>query len=264
MTETVAALQHFQDQVASIAWGRRPVDPSALRPWMAPDAPDRLIARRLAVHRRNALGAAVQSLEAAFPVVARMVGLDCFAAVVTRHLRHQPPSTPQLSQWGAGFAADLAADPDLAAWPAVAETARLEWARVAVWFAVGAEHFTPGATIPDHLAAHPAARVIDSPCPILSLWQAHQPGASLTIHQAADAGPETVLVVRRDDRIGLHPLPPGAVHLFNALNSADGAVALAEAARRALAADPALDLATALGLLVAHGALTAVAMPQDR
>lgn len=263
MTGDTTTLQYFQDQVASIAWGRRPVDPSALRPWMAPDAPDTLIARRLAVHRRNTLGAAIQALEAAFPVVLQMVGAACFTAMAARHLRHSPPSTPQLSQWGAGFAAELAADPDLAAWPAVAETARLEWARVTVWFAADADHFTPGATIPDRVAAHPAARVIVSPSPVLSLWQAHQPGSGLSVGQAAAAGPETVLVVRRNDRIGLHPLPAGTGHLFDALRSADVPV-LAEAAAMALAADPALDLATALGLLVTHGALTAVAMPQDR
>lgn len=250
------SLGDFQDRMAAMAFGRAPVDPAAIAGWTDPGWPAAALQRRLAVHRRNAAGAAIEALAAVFPVTRMMIGDAAFAIFARAYLRDHPPAVPQLSAWGADFPDQLAAEADL--WPAVAWVARLEWARVAVWFAPETASFHPGDAPPDRLALRPAAMVVDAPWPVQAIWAAHQPDAAMDLADAVARGPDCVLVVRGVSGLPVHhPMPAGTGILAGLFRPDDEGRVPALTAVVALALDrrPDLDLPAALGGLIAAGAL---------
>jgi hypothetical protein len=249
-------LGDFQDQKAAMALGRAPVDPAAIAGWADPRWSATALQRRLAVHRRNAAGAAIEALAAAFPVTRMMIGDAAFAIFARTHLRDHPPALPQLSAWGADFPDQLAAEADL--WPAVAWVARLEWARVAIWFAPETPVFHPGEAPPTRLMLRPSARVVDAPWPVQAIWAAHQPDAAMDLARAIEQGPDCVLVVRAPSGLPVHHLMPagtgGLAGLF-CPNDRGEVPALAAVVALALERRPDLDLPAALGGLISAGAL---------
>lgn len=250
------SLGDFQDRMAAMAFGRAPVDPAAIAGWADPRWSAAVLQRRLAVHRRNAAGAAIEALAAAFPVTRMMIGDAAFAIFARTHLRDHPPALPQLSAWGADFPDQLAAEADL--WPAVAWVARLEWARVAVWFAPETPVFHPGEAPPTRLMLRPSARVVDAPWPVQAIWAAHQPDAAMDLARAIEQGPDCVLVVRGPSGLPVHYLMPagtgGLAGLF-CPNDRGEVPALTAVVALALERRPDLDLPAALGGLISAGAL---------
>ncbi len=219
---------------------------------------------RFAVHRDTVTASLIKALEAAYPVVRRLVGARCFSGLARRFVQASPPAAPQLWAYGDGFADALAADPQLAEkWPFVAEVARLEWVRVAASFAADGPRLDPStlAAVPaDRLASlgfvlHPTVRLVVSMAPILTLWLAHQEDrvewSSISLNAA-----ESVLVLRRaDGRLAMEVLGPGEAALVGAFAAG---LPFGDAAGTAVAVDPLVALDAGLGRLFTLGALAAV------
>ncbi len=59
--------------------------------------------RRFAVYRNNVVHSLTEALKRRFPVVERLVGPEFFRALAPLYLAADPPSSPVLIRWGAGF-----------------------------------------------------------------------------------------------------------------------------------------------------------------
>lgn len=83
---------------------------------------------RLAVYRHHVFTTLTATLEAAFPVVCRLVDQRFFAYVADAFIKRHPPAGPCLDEYGAGFPDFLAAFEACQRLPYLADVARLEWA----------------------------------------------------------------------------------------------------------------------------------------
>lgn len=212
-------------------------------------------ARRFTVHLNTFYGQLGEALEAAFPVVHRLVGTPFFQRTCQVFVSRHPPAVPHLAEFGGAFPDFLAAFPPAASVPYLADVARLEWARVSAYFAADAPALKPETLarlppnrLPDLMfRLPPSLALITSPWAIVAIWQAHQ---AEMVAPVSLTTPETALVWRFADQVRVTSLSPGDAALMAAF--ARGA-SLAEAAEAALAREPELDLERALAHHLAQG-----------
>jgi hypothetical protein len=217
--------------------------------------PDRLGApARLAIYRHHVLTSLTTALEAAFPVVCRLVDRRFFGWLADRFIRAHPPTGPCLVEYGGDLPAFIDAFPACASLPWLGDVARLEWAMIAVVHAPDSPALTPemlAAIAPAAVATrvlrlHPAVRLLASRWPVDTIWRANQPEAAALVVDLDAGGVE--LEIRRDgDDVVFRRLPPGMFALRDALAAGHSLGAAVEAA---LAIDPAFDVAAAIRALL--------------
>jgi hypothetical protein len=133
----------------------------------------------LEVYRNNYRGALQDALQAAYPVLEKLVGADYFRQLARDYIAQHTPTLANLFAYGAHFADWLQARSPLIYLP---DVARLEWACHLAYYAPDAPHLTAQALAdirPEqypHLRflPHPACQIISSPYPIADIWLAHQ------------------------------------------------------------------------------------------
>jgi len=128
--------------------------PPGLRTWNGSDP-----GTRFAVYRNNLIVSLVDALADTYPVVQEMVGVEFFRAMAREFVRVQPPASPVLAHYGAGFAEFIEDFPPAADLPYLPDLARLELMRVEVYHAADDT---------------PALRLLHSRHAVASLWAAHQ------------------------------------------------------------------------------------------
>ena len=214
------------------------------------------VERRFAVYRNNVAVSLTEALATRFPVIRRLVGEAFFAPLARLYAETEPPRSPVLAEWGEGFAAFLAAFPPLAAYPYMADVARIEVARGRAFHAADAAPISPGAlaTADPHrlrLTLHPSVTLLRLSHPAVSIWARNQPGGEglpLAI------GPETALILRDAAyQVPVHALSPGDAAFLDALLAGHP---LGPAAEAALGAQPDHDPQPLLVLLMRSGAIT--------
>lgn len=250
-----------QSELASALLDPRLACPDGLRAWNGSDP-----AKRFAVHRNNVASSLIEALADTFPVVQALVGVDFFRAMAGVFVREHPPRSRLLVRYGCGFADFIAGFEPAASVPYLADVARLEMARVNAFHAADAqplslEHsgqaLAAGPRIGElQLAVHPSASVVASAYAIVSIWAAHQAqGDPAPLDPDFD---ETALVLRPHLDVLVLSCGTGTATFVQCLQRGAN---LAESAGTAAAAGD-FDLPSALSLLMAHGALTAIALPQ--
>jgi Putative DNA-binding domain len=186
--------------------------------------------RRFAVHRNNVVVALVDVLAAAFPVTQALVGEAFFRAMARERLRIDPPCSPIVTEYGAGFAEFIAGFAPAADVPYLADMARLEWLRAQAYHAADAMPVSTDAYLallntPARLAdtcvtLHPACHWLHSDYAVHSIWNAHQrvddPGDADLGAIRIDA-PEDVLVMRPQWDVQVTALPVGGITWLDAL-----------------------------------------------
>ena len=221
------------------------------------------LARGIAIHRANVEAALEAALLAKFPVVAELVGEAFFGALARAFLRARPPRSASLSVYGARFPDFLCRFAPTAAIAYLPDIARLEWLRQRAVLAGDAPH-AEAATLAARREAelpmlrlrfHPAAGLLVSPFPVVSIWNWHvqTPRAPAL---APGLPPQTALVTRAADgtlRVGA--LSPAAGALAAVLRR--GAT-LEQAMQRARRAGDAGDLMFVLATLFAAGAISGI------
>ena len=177
-------------------------------------------ARGLEAYRANAESVAERALAASFATVQAMVGDEDFRHLVAEFRRAHPPERGDLGEWGGAFPAWLAAHDGLAAWPWLADGARLDLAlhrneRTADATldadSLGLLESTDPAEL--RLVLMPGSALLHSAWPIAAIHRAHQldgdaaEAAFADVREAlaAQRG-EQVLVARRGWRAVVHPL----------------------------------------------------------
>lgn len=171
----------------------------------------------LRAYQVNAQATAQRVLTSTYPTVAAMLGADALHALALILWAHSPPSSGDLGEWGGALPDLIASHPDLQAWPWLADSARLDWARHIAERASDASldsdslHLL-GTAAPDQLRLwlKPCVQVLASPWPVVSLWEAHQLPASEQAQAAEQALREgetgTMVVWRNPWQLQMHGL----------------------------------------------------------
>jgi len=239
---------------AAILDNRLPAPPGLVGPDGLPSA------RRFSVYRNNVMTGLIDALADAFPVLRQQVGDAFFRAMAGVYARAEPPGSPILLAYGAGFPDYVALFPPLAQMPWLADVARLERAWAEAYHAADAipADVAPLLTMSTaELAAlrfhlHPSLRLLRSAHPVLTIWAMHQPGQK--VMPVPMDQPEDVLILRPLADVQVIRLDPGMADFLACLQAGG---TLAGAATAGFLATPRFDFAKALSALFLSGGLTA-------
>ena len=216
---------------------------------------------RLQVYRNNVFVSLLQALADVYPVLVRLVGRDYFDQAARRFVRQHPSRSGNLHDFGSELPGFLAGLPEAASLPYLSDVAALEWAWHEAFHAGDAPALDAArlAALPESAVAslrfrlHPAARLVASPYPVLAIWEANVEGAPEGGEIRLDAGPDRLLVMRRELERVIERLTPGEFGLLYALASGES---LADACGAAAAAEPGIDLQAAMARFVAGRVVT--------
>ncbi|WP_430463497.1 HvfC/BufC family peptide modification chaperone [Tabrizicola sp.] len=226
-----------------------PPPPGVVGPDGLPDA------KRFSVYRNTVNSSLVKVLEAAFPVVQKLVGPSFFAAMALVYLRQNPPKDRRLMLYGAGFAGFLQNFPPVAHLGYLPDVARLEQALRQSYHATDSTPLPATALttlgeadlLRARLTLAPSVQVLTSNWPIHAIWQHNSHGGPAPLMHAED-----VAILRAEFDPTPHLLPPGGAAFLTSLMGGDPLIAaLAQTAEG-------FDLARVLGLLVSHNAIIGV------
>ncbi|CAN7555409.1 HvfC/BufC family peptide modification chaperone [Mesorhizobium sp. LjNodule214] len=223
--------------------------------------------RRFAVYRNNVVAGLIETLKENYPAVHRIVGDEFFRAMTGQFVTANPPQSPIMLGYGAGFPEFIDGFDPAAALPYLADVARIERAWIGAYHAAEAEPLSADdlLTIDQdrlalvRLALHPSLRVTQSRFPALTIWRMNvaggEPGAV-----DLEAGGEDALIIRSSAEVVVNQLPMGAAALVRTLGAGRPVVAAAIAA---LEATPYFDLRTILAGLIEAGAFIGWSLEQD-
>ena len=218
------------------------------------DGAGRPAGRRYAVYRNNVAVSLREALATGFPAVRGLIGTRNFDGIAGMFLRAEPPASPLMMHYGAGFPAFLAGLEPLRKWPYLPDVARLELALRESYHAPDA----PALTAADLAALPPEAleALRPRPAPSLRLLRSDWPVVSVYRFAMTQGAPkpqpvaETAVILRDGFDPAPHVLPPGGTAFLGAL--AEG-LTLSEALDTA---PEGTDLSPTLHLLLAFGGLT--------
>lgn len=218
------------------------------------------------IYQRSIIGNLSGALENCYPVVAEVVGDAFFREAARQYIITTPSHSGDLNEFGNTFADFLAIYPYAGTLPYLSDLARLEWLVQSVYYAPDtpcSKHQDLANISPEdyaslHFVVAPDHARMDSPWPVASIWQSHQPDgeAITTINLAATS---RALILRNAGQVQVKSLTTGEASLFDALASGEP---LGQAARQALATDAELDLAMSLENFVAARLFTGILCPE--
>jgi len=211
----------------------------ALFAWPAQEAVQRLESfargvgaspqRGLLAYQANGHMLAARALQAAYPVVAQLLGDESFAHLARAHWHAHPPTRGDIAQWGAELPLFIQSDPQLSVEPYLPDVARVEWRLHCASTAMDQEaHWTSLALLTEEdpqtlgLTLAPGTSWVCSAWPVASIWLAHSQEAP----SLAEAGalirqrvPQDCVVWRQGLSPQLRQALPGEFTLLDALGS---------------------------------------------
>jgi hypothetical protein len=209
--------------------------------------------RRFNVYRNNVFVSLTEALVARFPVCHALVGDEFFRAMSRMFIELSPPRSPVLMTYGDDFGDFIETFPPTRPVPYLADVARLEAALTCAYHAADASPLTVDelASAPCrweqiHVELHPSVRIIMSPYPIVSIWEAHMRPDDHPMIDGSMA--DDALVARPDLDVEVHRLPPGAAVFLSMLLR--GAT-LKASADQAIGSNARFDLVTTLSGILA-------------
>jgi hypothetical protein len=238
-----------------------------ITPWVCADGIAPL--SRLAIYRNNLHEGFISTLALEFPVVQRLVGEDYFRQLARAFLKLHPSRSGDLHHVGAPFASFLRAQFAHSEYRYLPDVAALEWACQECLVAEDFEALDPS-TLREVPLEHygnlrfslcSACRLLDSPFPVLRIWEANQPESAASELIRLDGAPDLLLVCRTTGRLRLHRLEPGHYCL---LASFAAGLSLDEALAASLACEPQFDLGVALRRSIEHRALARMTFDHPR
>jgi Putative DNA-binding domain len=261
MTQIPALLEQQTAMLEALLW-RGSTD--ALKPHLHANGSDhaRLVERGIEVYRANAAASAERSLSGTFPVLAQMIGAESFEPLARYFWQQHPPQRGDLAQWGDALPKFLAAAPQLADEPYLADVAHVEWAlhiaATAEDAALDAASFGLLATsdVPHALCLSAGCALLHSAYPVATLVNAHLSGAptlEVAAQQLASGVREIALVWRNGFKPRVRSVGAGEAVLIDGLlcrHSLDAAL------QAGCDADSEFDFNAWLGQAVQSGLVT--------
>ena len=192
--------------------------PRGLRSWTGAEP-----GKRYGVYRNNVATGLARALAARFPVTEKIVGEEFFTAMARDFVLKAPPASPVLMQYGDDFPDFVAGFPPAAGLPYLANVVRLENAQVQAYHARDAAPADPQALsriAPDRMsgltfAFHPAAAVVTSAYPIVTIW-AMNSGVE-TLAPIESWAPQNALVTRPELSVLTREIPSGSARFITSL-----------------------------------------------
>lgn len=202
------------------------LNPEAPVPDGVVDPEGRPAPKRFAVYRNNVTVSLMDALATAFPVVEKIVGNEFFAAMAAEFVRAHPPSSPLLMFYGEAFPGFLGEFEPVKHLAYLPDIASLEQLRRQAYHAMDAEPLgreflaavPPEALSTLRVTLHPAARILRSDHPVLSIWEWNRAGTQEQQHTLPEGG-EHILVTRPDLDVELRRLPVGGADFLEALQA---------------------------------------------
>ena len=214
------------------------------------------VTKRFDIYRNNVAVSLTEALEAAFPVISKLLGEGNFKTLAGVYLRRYPPGNPILMFYGLQMPEFLQGFEPVQSLAYLPDVARLELALREAYHAADAEPLEPEtlqAMPPERLMASrvvfaPAMRLVRSRWPIHSIWRFNMEDG------AAKPEPkgENVLLTRPDFDPVLTTLPPGGDAFISALTRGER---FGSAVEQATVQIPEFDLTKVLGQLLVGGAI---------
>ncbi|MBI2718412.1 MAG: putative DNA-binding domain-containing protein [Rhizobiales bacterium] len=241
-------------------FGSALLDPARPLPWglVGPDGEPSL--RRFSVYRNNVVVGLIDALKDAFPAVHRIVGDEFFKGLAHAYVVQEPPASPILLDYGAGFPSFIGKFEPAAVLPYLPDVARIERAWMEAYHApeaasldlAGLTALAPDDFIDIGFSLHPSLRIVRSPFPALTIWRMNTGDDEPALVDLASGG-EDALIVRPAAEVEVRRMPPGGAEFVEQL-AAEASVG--EALRAAARCDEEFDLAANLAGLFEAGALT--------
>lgn len=216
--------------------------------------------KRYDIHRNNVTVSLIDAIAAIYPAVERITGTDFFRTMARLHVRATPPASPLLFDYGRDFPAFIDDYAYAQQMPWLGDVARIERAWLDAYHAADAEPLTladlgavdPARLFDAVLVPHPAAHVVRSRYPALSIFAMNRQPATPGVRLESEAAEDT-LVTRPALDVMVRSLPPGGATLLAALiNGRPLGAAVAAAA----ADSDAFDLPANLSGIVDAGVFT--------
>jgi hypothetical protein len=211
---------------------------------------------RLSIYRHHVVDTLTAVLEAAYPVVTRLVNERFFAYAADQYIRDHPPAGPCLHEYGASLPEFLEAFPPCRPLLYLPDVARLEWALHRAQHAEDAVAIHP--TLLRELGIdevmrvtfqlHPAVSLLASRWPIDEIWRANQPDADPDVTVDLAQGGVRLEVRRDGDDVVFRALDATGYAFRRSLGEGRP---LEEAVVAATQLDDSFDLAAALSELFA-------------
>jgi hypothetical protein len=212
------------------------------------------------VYRNNYRVNLQEALRVTYPVTARLVGDEFFAAMINVFVTANPPRSPVLIEYGGELPNFISQFEPAASVPYLGDIARLEAAWNDAYHAPEGEYLPPSALAgldAEKLAAsgvalHASVQLVRSSFPVASIWESHRsptPGKTLS-WEAEDA-----LLLRPDAEVLVLDLKPGYAAFVMALREG---LCVAEAANAVLQDVDDFDAGTALVSLLSWGAIASL------
>lgn len=217
--------------------------------------------KRYNVYRNNVTVSLIDALAAIFPATERITGVEFFRAMARFHVRATPPASPLLFEYGRDFPAFIERYLYAQSMPWLADVARIERAWLDAYHAADIEPLRPQALAsipPERLAdvvfvEHPAARVVCSEFPAVSIFAANRSEAPVDPIDAVE--PQDALITRPGFEVVVRHLPPGGAIFLERLISR---ATLGQAAASALEASASFDLAANIAGMIEAGVFAAI------
>ncbi|TAJ25408.1 MAG: DUF2063 domain-containing protein [Reyranella sp.] len=219
-------------------------------------------AARLRIHRHHVQQSLATALAATFPTVHTLVGEAFFGAMAGSFVVKDLPTQPVLAEYGAAFPDFVDGYAPARDLPYLPDMARLDWALNVAFHspdgprlaAADLDSIAPDRLLGLALDLTPGSALVPSAFPIDRIWQASQPGANGSQVDLAAAG-ASLLVGRRSDDAAFVALDAAEAAFVTAIL---GRATLEAAAQAAFAVEPAFDLSTSFGRLLALQAFAAL------
>ena len=226
-----------------------------------------LVERRLAIYRANVAANAAKALSAAYPVLHRVVGEECFAGLAQAYRHEVPSSSGDLSEYGGAFAGFLDRCQRVQSLPYLPELARLEWqvhraygaADAQSWDPVGIRMVAPERQHAVRFKFAAGTSVVESLYPLVRIWTIHQPGFQGEFEVDWSVA-ERALVARDGLHVTVTAAGAGdAAFIVATLNGAR----LGDAAAAALDAEAAFDLSAFLSHAITSNRICGFSLDED-
>jgi hypothetical protein len=220
--------------------------------------------KRFNVYRNNVTVSLVNALADIYPATLRIVGKEFFQATACVYVRASPPASPLLFEYGREFPAFIDRFEHTRDLPWLGDVARIERAWLDAYHAADSAPLVPqalSAIDPEDLGetrlhAHPAARVVRSRFPAVTIFTANRRDAPVSRIESSDA--EDALVTRPQLDVLVRWLPPGGAVFLSSLIAGSP---LGEAATRAEDDSEQFDLASNIKGALEAGVFAEVLRP---
>jgi hypothetical protein len=237
------------------------LDPDHATPVQVSGPNGKAAMRRYNVYRNNVTVSLINALAATFPATRRITGEDFFRAMARFHIRASPPTSPLLFEYGRDFPGFIERYEYAQSMPWLPDVARIERTWLDAYHAPDLPPLLPQdlAFVPPErlgeivLVPHPAARIVFSPYPAVSIFAANR--SANPVGPIDATGPESALVTRPALDVVVRTLPPGGFAFLDCLIKGE---TFGAAVAAAIAASPEFDLSANIVGMLEAGAFTAI------